>query len=555
MRKIYLSTQAQELGLVGIAICILLTTFGASAQSVAEQLDLKAEEAGPTNPIFKPLELRKCLPAWLEVEAEETKKIREKYRAIDMIIGPRPDLKLQEMLFGLALNFYYEYQTYFLRSKQLEEKLRADPKNEKLRREIESKRAKLKLNEGKWLSKAIDVLRKIVEKYPKHKHIDEVYSLLGEVLWFSGKEKEALKILKHLIKKFPRSKFVARSYMFFGEFYLGKRNLEKAKLVFERAVRDKEPEYSACATYRIALCHQLVGDSQKSVEWFKKAISITPKGSPIRAASAKTLGFIYDMVAVPAGWFWMGCNPEVDKDCSFNEKPGRKIYLDGFWIDRTEVTIFQYGRCVKAKACSAEGLRGLPWREFGEAYGPDWCTRFKERCKNNPVTRVNWEQAQSYCKWLGKRLPTEAEWEKAARGADGRKYPWGNEEYKAGKQLANIADKQYEKRGYIHPVVRHDYDDGFSWISPVGCFPKGASPCGALDMVGNVWEWVSDWYADSHDPNASDRNPQGPATGKHRVLRRLYGVRPTSPISSFTPLDCGPGRTGSHPAPRVFERE
>jgi formylglycine-generating enzyme required for sulfatase activity len=502
---------AGEIALVGIAICVLIAPLEVSAQS---------EEARSTNPIFEPLEFQKCLPSRLEVESEEAKAIREKLKAKGEYFGFVKDSDIQEMLFGLALNYYYEYQTYFMRSRQLEEKLQADPANEELRLEIESKIGKLKKDEGKWLTKAADMLRWIIEKYPNHKNIDEVYSLLGEALWRSGKEKEALKILKYLIRKFPRSKFITRSYMFFGEFYLKNNGLAKATKVFEKVVRDKESEYLACATYRIACCHQLAGDSQKATEWFKKATSISQKDSPVRDASVTALGFIKDMVFVSAGWFWMGCNPEIDKDCSFNEKPGRKIYLDEFWIDRTEATIFQYDRCIKAGDCSEEGLGKRPWPGLDEAYGPEWCSNYGGLyCKTSPVRRVSWQQAQKYCKWAGKRLPSEAEWEKAARGVDGRKYPWGNDEYTSGKLVANIADMKYRKRQYVPPVVKIDYDDGFTSISQVGLFPKGASPCGALDMVGNVAEWVSDWYVDSHDPSAPDRNPKGPPTGTDHVIR------------------------------------
>jgi len=228
------------------------------------------------------------------------------------------------------------------------------------------------------------------------------------------------------------------------------------------------------------------------------------------------------MLHIPKGEFWMGCKPETDKDCEEPEKPGHNVYLDDYFIDKTEVSVGQFEACVKAGSCSDKGLAVPSWNDKQQ---PDWawsCNWGKPDRKNHPINCLSWEQADSYCKWASKRLPTEAEWEKAARGSDGRKYAWGNEEYaelgKAGKLVANIADESEKKRDPLWEVAT-GYDDGHTGTAPVGSFPKGASPHGVLDMTGNVLEWVADWYAEDYYKKSPPKNPKGPATGELRVAR------------------------------------
>ena len=182
-----------------------------------------------------------------------------------------------------------------------------------------------------------------------------------------------------------------------------------------------------------------------------------------------------EMVSVPAGDFPMGCNAAVDKDCADDEKPQHTVTLSAFEIDRTEVTQAQYTACVLAGSC--------------EPAACDWsCDK-----TTYPASCVTWSQANSYCAWAQKRLPTEAEWEKAARGADGNKYPWGNGEPTC--DLANIAG----------------CNDG---AVAVGSLSAGASPYGALDMAGNMVEFVADWYDEKYYADSPAADPTGPATGK-----------------------------------------
>ena len=207
------------------------------------------------------------------------------------------------------------------------------------------------------------------------------------------------------------------------------------------------------------------------------------------------------MVRIPAGGFWMGCNPEVDDECWGDEKPGRKVWLDEYFIDRTGVTIGQYRACVEAGSCKE------PWSKSDNEY----CNWGHSGREDHPINCVDWNQAEAFCRWAGKRLPTEAEWEKAARGTEGRKYPWGNRE----------ASCDY--------AVMDDGGDGCgkdrTW--PVCAKERGNSPYGLCDMAGNVWEWVSDWYGEEYYESGATRNPKGSKYGEYRVLRGgCWGLYP-----------------------------
>ena len=189
-------------------------------------------------------------------------------------------------------------------------------------------------------------------------------------------------------------------------------------------------------------------------------------------------GAVY--VPVPAGEFVMGSPDGVGDD---DEHPQHTVYLDAFWIMQTEVTNAQYAKCVAAGAC--EWPTNNSWRR-----GDDYA--------DYPVTDVDWNQANAYAQWAGGRLPTEAEWEKAARGKDGRTYPWGEEG--PSTALVNCCD-------FVNA------------ITTVGSFPAGISPYGLLDMSGNVWEWTADWYDSGYYNQSPARNPSGPAGGERHVVR------------------------------------
>ena len=211
----------------------------------------------------------------------------------------------------------------------------------------------------------------------------------------------------------------------------------------------------------------------------------TPTPTPHEAVKDK-ISEIDNMllIHIPEGVFIMG-----DGSGNADESPEHEIYLDEFWIDQTEVTNKQYDTCVKAGKCSEVLSVGSYARQ-------DYYTN--PQYENYPVIYINYPQAQAYCAWAGRRLPTEAEWEKAARGPDGRIYPWGNTA--PSPDLLN-------------------FNRNVGDTSAVGSYPNGASPYGVMDMSGNVSEWVADWYDPQYYAGSLRLNPPGPVIGIDRVLR------------------------------------
>ena len=188
------------------------------------------------------------------------------------------------------------------------------------------------------------------------------------------------------------------------------------------------------------------------------------------------------MAVVPAGEFMMGSSTG-DAD----EQPAHKVHVDAFSMDRYEVTVGQYATFLQATGVNSP---------------LDWNTMNQPAHQKRPVANVDWADAAAYCKWAGKRLPTEAEWEKAARGTDGRLYPWGNDP-------PTPLHANYGKTG------SHDYGA----LALVGTLEAGKSPYGVYDMAGNVWEWVSDWYDNDYYKNSPQQNPTGPPMGGFKVIR------------------------------------
>ena len=209
------------------------------------------------------------------------------------------------------------------------------------------------------------------------------------------------------------------------------------------------------------------------------------------------------LVCVPAGRFLMGAAAD-DPLAKDSEKPQHAVDLHAYWIDRTEVTNLDFGKCLAAGACHPKQYQTSAESYIPYSVHPD--------TQNYPALIYESEPAAEYCQWVGRRLPSEAEWEKAARGTDARLYPWGSDpldcdlanDYACGSTTSNAPRCGNSEHCKTNPVDSH---------------PSGASPYGALNMSGNVWEWVADWYQADYYSHSPADNPTGPANGGFQVIR------------------------------------
>ena len=229
---------------------------------------------------------------------------------------------------------------------------------------------------------------------------------------------------------------------------------------------------------------RLMGGQKESITAAKDENEPTP--TQVDSVTTPELNSIDEngRILIPEGEFEMGSDSG-----NADERPAHTVHLDAYWLDQTEVTNSQYHACVNKGGCTQPRITSSHNIQ-------DYFWQFTYN--DHPVINVTWDQAAQYCEWVGGHLPTEAEWEKAARGTDGRTYPWGNSP--PNKDTLNY-------NSYVGDTAR------------VGSYPSGASPYGVLDMAGNVDEWVADWYIRGYYEISEEKNPQGPDNGSRRVLR------------------------------------
>ena len=231
----------------------------------------------------------------------------------------------------------------------------------------------------------------------------------------------------------------------------------------------------------------------------RQPFPVKPESSKVSPQDGMT------QIYIPAGEFVMGSGNDLK-----NDNPQHRIYLDPYWMDELEVTNAIYAKCLKAGACTHPALY--------DSYFGIWAYR------DYPVVYVNWYQADQYCRWAGRSLPTEAQWEKAARGTDGRKYPWGD-------QTPNPRLANFNLSLIAEPV-------------PAFRYPLGASPYGVLNMAGNVREWIADWYDGNYYQSSPHANPEGPSTGTQRSLRSGSYAEDQQQISVYTRFKHEPDSAG-----------
>ena len=234
--------------------------------------------------------------------------------------------------------------------------------------------------------------------------------------------------------------------------------------------------------------HQEGNEEFKSIAAQRREIDQKTKEAEEQVVNAKIDPEFETMVYIPAGKFIMGS----DKGSAM-EQPAREIFLDAFYIDKYEVTFAQFYSFIAATEYPRKprlaGYLAVDPKGIPVLLNP-----------YSPVVGVSWDDSLSYCAWKDKRLPTEAEWEKAAKGGEQRDWPWGNEE---NPTFANLVGKE----------------DGFLYSSPVGSIQKDQSPYGVYDMAGNAMEWVSSWFREDYYRFMPDVNPKGPETGETRGIR------------------------------------
>jgi formylglycine-generating enzyme required for sulfatase activity len=338
-------------------------------------------------------------------------------------------------------------------------------------------------DQGKYIEAKLKYANALAQK-PDDSYLDERINLCNQKIATQKVEAE-------------REKLYAK-YKEEGDAFFEQGEYDEAKSLYEQAHSYKPGDQYV--TKRIQACNKLI-------------VKLAPKG----------------MVLIPAGSFMMGSDDGAD-----NEKPVHEVYVEAFYLDKYEVTMAQFKKFVEVTGYKTdaekegwsyawtgtnwEKKKGVNWRHDAEGKS------IGSHRMNHPVIHVSWNDAKAYAQWAGKRLPTEAEWEYAARsGSKGYKYSWGNGN-PDGNKGGNIADEAF-KRVFKDWTIWEGYNDGYVFTAPVGSFEP--NEFGLYDMTGNVWEWCDDWHDENYYSKSPKQNPKGTESGSQRVLRGgAWGVNP-----------------------------
>ncbi len=250
------------------------------------------------------------------------------------------------------------------------------------------------------------------------------------------------------------------------------------------------------------------GTATQAITATPAAANVSPEATPLVVSTKISPVDGMVMVKIPAGKFNMGKEDNIESA----DGPRHTVYLEDYWIDQTDVTNAMFAKCVQAGQCTFDVQHAATDIHFGN---PEYV--------DHPVVYITWYQAVAYCQWANRRLPSEAEWEKAARGTDERPFPWG--------------------RKPVDPTLAN-YNDNIGDTTPVGKYPLGASPYGLLDMAGNVRQWVADWFDALFYRNSPLQNPLGPGLGEKRVLRGGSFKDPANGVRVTVRFEHVPGSAG-----------
>lgn len=279
-------------------------------------------------------------------------------------------------------------------------------------------------------------------------------------------------------------------------------DIATAIVIVTQVAQSTQYAYETEVAFALALETEAANATQTQITQLTQAAYVTP--TPTFDITVRDIDNM-EMVYVPAGIFSMGAR-EDDDPAKNDEKPMHSVYLDGYYIDRYEVTSSQFAAYLNANPIA---IRWVPSNNISNLQKVDGIWQAVSGFEDHPVANIIWAGAVNYCNWVGGDLPTEAQWEKAARGTDERRYPWGNE-FKSVPIRLNFDDSEYSFM-----------DDGYVKTSPVGIYPDGMSPYGAMDMAGNLWEWTADWYANIYKKRVDvvTYNPTGALGGDGHAYR------------------------------------